>query len=72
MLITCLCYVQCKACAHLPSQMDPTVLDGDYSIKEIVWDFGDGTFLVRWNDYTHVHDTREPKEHIPAARVTYS
>ena len=51
--------------------MDPTVLDGDYKIHSIVHDFGDGTFLVRWVKYTHVHDTREPKKHIPAARITY-
>jgi hypothetical protein len=50
--------------------MGPTELGGDYSIHKIVWDFGDDTFLVRWNDYTHVHDTREPREHVPEKFVT--
>ena len=51
---------------------EPTLVPGSWEMQAVVFDFGDGTFLVRWNNHTHVQDTREPLEHIfPKAKVTY-
>jgi len=50
-------------------QSKPVILEGQYEVEKVVWDFCDGTYLVRWKGYTHTGDTREPEAHIPSGKL---
>ena len=40
------------------------LLEGNWEVERVVHDFHDGTVMVRWIDYNHLQDTREPTQHI--------
>ena len=44
--------------------MASELLEGNWEVERVVHDFHDGTVMVRWIDYNHLQDTREPTQHV--------